>query len=167
MLRQLMWWFRSTLLATAATAVVAVGCGDDDSTKTLNVVAPSKGVSLNTVDLGSKGSSPGDYVVFDGPLLDGDEQHDMGQVYGTQTAIALRGDTEIVQAMITYDLGGGDKLTIGGTGEYPRGETGLKQSRQFERPIVGGTGQYAGARGTVTSVRRADGAYEHTFHIED
>jgi hypothetical protein len=31
--------------------------------------------------------------------------------------------------------------------------------------IVGGTGDYAGARGTVTTKKRANGTYKHTFRF--
>lgn len=33
--------------------------------------------------------------------------------------------------------------------------------------IVGGTGDYAGARGTVTTKKRADGTYKHTFRFTE
>ena len=88
-------------------------------------------------------------------------------MYGTQTSIALDADSETVQAMITYDFRDGNRITVGGIGEYPRGDRGLVENQEFERPILGGTGSYAGASGTVTSVRRPDDSYEHTFEIED
>jgi hypothetical protein len=148
----------------AAIAVIA-GCGG--GSETLSVVATAKGQHLSTVDLGRQGKSGGDVYVFDGPLLDSEEEESIGSVYGTQTSIALDSDSETVQAMITYDFRNGDRITVGGIGKYPRGDTGLVENQEFERPILGGTGRYAGARGTVTSVRRADDSYEHTFEIED
>ena len=148
-----------------AASAIAVGCGGSGG-ETLNVVAPAKGLHLSTVDLGPKGKSGGDVYVFDGPLLDSDEAKSIGSVYGTQTSIALDSDSETVQAMITYDFRHGDRITVGGISEYPRGDTGLVENKAFERPILGGTGRYGGARGTVTSVRRSDGSYEQTFEIE-
>lgn len=163
-------WGRATFAFAAIGAALAMGagCGDDgDGDETLSVVAPAQGQHQETVDLGREGKSGGDVYVFDGPLLDSDEEATIGSVYGTQTSIALDGDSEIVQAMITYDFGDGDRLTVGGIGEYPRGDNGLVENREFERPVLGGTGRYAGADGTVTSVRRADDSYEHTFELED
>jgi hypothetical protein len=32
--------------------------------------------------------------------------------------------------MITHDFGDGDRITVGGIGEYPRGETGLVEDRE-------------------------------------
>jgi hypothetical protein len=162
--------WRSTLAfaVIAAVAVVGAGCGDGDGDgETLSVVAPAKGQHLETVDVGREGKSGGDIYVFDGPLLDADEEETIGSVHGTQTSISLDADSETVQAMITYDFRDGDRITVGGIGEYPLGERGLVENQEFERPILGGTGRYAGADGTVTSVRRADGSYEHTFELED
>jgi len=152
--------------AFGAVLVIGAGCGDDGG-ETLSVVATPKGQHQETVDLGREGKSGGDVYVFDGPLLDSEEEETIGSVYGTQTSIALDGASETVQAMITYDFGDGDRITVGGIGEYPRGDNGLVENQEFERPILGGTGRYAGADGTVTSVRRADDSYEHTFELED
>ena len=154
-----------TLVTLVAALAVGAGCGGDG--ETLSVVAPAKGLHQNTVDLGPEGKSGGDVYVFDGPLLDAEEQETVGSVYGTQTSIAVDGGAETVQAMITYDFGDGDRITIGGIGQYPRADMGLVEGQEFERPILGGTGSYAGADGTVTSVRRSDGGYEHTFEIEN
>jgi hypothetical protein len=153
------------LVIVGAVVAVGAGCGGSDG-ETLSVVASAKGLHQSTVDLGPEGKSGGDVYVFDGPLLDADEEESIGRVYGTQTSIALDNDSETVQAMITYDFGDGDRITIGGIGQYPRRDEGLVEGQEFERPILGGTGRYAGADGTVTSVRRADGAYEHTFEID-
>jgi hypothetical protein len=157
------------LATIGALIAVAGGCGSDGDGdgETLSVVATAKGQHLKTVDLGPEGKSGGDVYVFDGPLLDSDEKETIGSVYGTQTSIAMDGDSETVQAMITYDFRDGNRITVGGIGEYPRGERGLVESQEFERPILGGTGRYAGADGTVTSIRRADGSYEHTFEIDN
>ena len=161
-------WRRIPLALALIGAVVVVnaGCGGSDD-ETLSIVAPAKGLEQTTVDIGPEGTSGGDMYVFNGPLLDSDEGETIGSVYGTQTSIALDSDAETVQAMITYDLGDGDRLTVGGIGEYPRGDTDLIENQKFERPIIGGTGRYGGADGVVTTVRRADGSYQHSFEIED
>jgi hypothetical protein len=159
--------WRITLAFVVIGAVIAVsaGCGGGGG-ETLSIVAPAKGLHQSTVDLGPAGKSGGDVYVFDGPLVDSEEKETIGNVYGTQTSISLDSNSETVQAMITYDLGHGDRITVGGISQYPRGDVGLVENQEFERPILGGTGRYAGANGTVTSVRRSDGSYEHTFEIE-
>jgi hypothetical protein len=165
--RESMGWRIALAMALIGAAVlVNTGCGGGGGGETLSIVAPAKGLHQATVDLGPKGTSGGDLYVFDGPLLDSDEGEMVGHVYGTQTSIAQDSDSETVQAMISYDLGDGDRITVGGIGEYPRGDKNLIENQKFERPILGGTGRYAGARGVVTTVRRADGSYAHTFEIE-
>ena len=163
-------WWRIPLAFAAIGAVVLVsaGCGGGGGGgETLSIIAPATGLHQSTVDIGPKGTSGGDVYVFDGPLLDSDEGETIGHVYGTQTSIATDSDSETVQAMITFDLGEGDRITVGGIGEYPRGDKNLIENQSFERPILGGTGRYGDARGVDTTVRRPDGGYEHTFEIED
>lgn len=161
------WWRISLAFAViGATVVVIAGCGGGGGGETLSIVAPATGLHQATVDVGPKGTSGGDVYVFDGPL-DSDEGETIGHVYGTQTSIALDSDSETVQAMITFDLGDGDRITVGGIGEYPRGDKDLIENQQFERPVLGGTGRYEDARGVDTTVRRPDGSYEHIFEIED
>jgi hypothetical protein len=161
------WWRTSLAFAAIGAAVIVIaGCGGGGGGETLSIVAPATGLHQATVDVGAKGTSGGDVYVFDGPL-ESDDGEAIGHVYGTQTSIALDSDSETVQAMITFDLGDGDRITVGGIGEYPRGDKDLIENQQFERPILGGTGSYEDARGVDTTVRRPDGSYEHTFKIED
>lgn len=166
--RDSMGWWRISLafVVIGAAVVVIAGCGGGGGGETLSIVAPAKGLHQATVDVGPKGTSGGDVYVFDGPLLDSDEGETIGHVYGTQTSVALDSNSETVQAMITFDLGHGDRITVGGIGEYPRGDKNLIENQQFERPILGGTGRYEDARGVDTTVRRPDGSYEHTFKID-
>jgi hypothetical protein len=51
--------------------------------------------------------------------------------------------------------------------EFPLDGAGLVNEQEFTRPVIGGTGQYAGASGTLTTVRSADGDYSQTFRITD
>jgi len=165
--------FLVLLTSLAAVFLFAAGCGDDDSDsedsgdtpETLELVSDPEGENFAVVDLGEKGGSVGDMYVFDGPMLDTDGE-EAGQVYGTQTSISLDDGGEVVQAMITYDLGDGNQILVGGTAEYDDGD-GLIEGEEYVRPIIGGTGDYADAGGTMTTVRQTDGAYEQTFTFGD
>jgi hypothetical protein len=149
--------------------IAAIGASDaaaaspQDDTRTLRFVAAD--VPPTIVDVGAPGRSVGDFTIFDGAVLDARGVREVGRYYGTQTTIAF-GDRHIVQSMITYQLGRGDTLTFGGIGEYPTDGAGLVIGQRFTRPVLGGTGRYAGARGTVTTIRREDGSYEQKFRIE-
>ena len=61
----------------------------------------------------------------------------------------------------------GDQILVGGTAEYPADRDGLVRGEEYVRPILGGTGDYAGADGTMTTVRQSDGSYEQTFEFGD
>ena len=163
--------FLVLLTSLAAVFLFAAGCGDDDDSdsgdepETLELVSDPDGENFAVVDLGEKGGSVGDMYVFDGPMVDAAGE-DAGQVYGTQTSISLDGGGEVVQAMITYDLGDGNQILVGGTAEYDDGD-GLVEGEEYVRPILGGTGDYADAGGTMTTVRQTDGAYAQTFDFGD
>ena len=157
----------------AAALLLVAGCGDDDDDsgsddlETLELVSDPDGETFQVVDLGKKGTTAGDIYVFDGPMLDPDSGDVAGNVYGTQTSITLDDGTEVVQANITYEVGEGNQILVGGTAEYPDEGGGLVQGEEYDRPILGGTGDYAGAGGTMTTVRQSDGSYEQTFDFTD
>jgi hypothetical protein len=162
----------TTVVACATLATVAVagpaaagggGGGGKSGTKTIRFVSPD--VAPSFVDLGEPGRSVGDLTIFDGTVLDGKGEQEVGHYYGTQVTVAVA-DTQVVQSMITYDLGDDDSLLFGGIGEYPAEGGGLVKGQRFTRPVLGGTGRYAGATGTVTTIRRDDGSYEQRFRIE-
>lgn len=164
--------FRRPIRAAAMTAcavIAIVGASGaaaaetKDDTRVLRFVAAD--VPPTIVDIGAPGRSVGDHTIFDGAVLDARGQREVGRYYGMQTTVAF-GDKHIVQSMITYDLRRGDTLTFGGIGEYPTDGAGLVVGQRFTRPVLGGTGKYAGARGTVSTIRREDGSYEQKFRIE-
>ncbi|HEX6115679.1 MAG TPA: hypothetical protein VFY99_01175 [Solirubrobacterales bacterium] len=154
------------LASLAAALLLAAGCGDDeDDLETLNLVSDPDEEVFEVVDLGDRGRSVGDIFVFEGPMLDRDSEEVVGHAYGTQTSLSLDDESQIVQATITYELDDGDQILVGGTAEYPAEGDGLVEGEEYVRPILGGTGDYAGADGSLTTVRQPDGSYEQTFEF--
>ena len=152
----------------AAALLVVAGCGDEDEgPNTLGLVSDPDEEVFDVVHVGRSGRNVGDFYVFDGPMLDPDSREVAGHVYGTQTSLTLDGETEVVQAMITYELTDGDQILVGGTAEYPASRDGLVKGEEYVRPILGGTGDYAGAGGAMITVRQPDGSYEQTFDFGD
>ena len=119
-------------------------------TRTLRLIAGSG--TLHSVDLAPSGRSPADMNVFSGPVRDRRGRR-AGRARGTQTTVARDGATFTVQASITYDLRGGE-IVVGGLSQYPAtGDRRPIRGRTFVRPVLGGTGRYAGARGTLRPPR--------------
>ena len=160
---------RAVVVGLGVIALLAAGCGgngEEDESEVEAISLISTAEPPIDVDLGEPGESPGDLNVFEAELEDAQSGEPAGRLYGVQTSVAIRGDTEIVQADITLDLEDGD-ITVGGVSEYPRGGADLVEEQEFVRPIVGGTGAYADAGGTLTTYLRPDGRYEQDLRVED
>lgn len=118
-----------------------------------------------TLDFPPLGKSPGDLYVFDATIVKPGGRTVIGRVRGTQTAIRIEGRAETVQSLITYEVGRGNQIVIGGLSSYPLIGTGLIKGRKYERPVLGGSGTYAGARGTLTSRYLGGGRYDQIFRL--
>lgn len=165
-------WLRPLRLAglsAAAFVLLGVGCGEDvdgsgaDAAESISLIAQETG--RTEIDLGDRGPSRGDIVVFDATVEYADGGEPAGRMYGTQTSVALSDSSTVVQAAITFDLPDGT-ISIGGVAEYPSRGGGLVKGQEFVRPIVGGTGAYAGATGQATTKRDQGASYEHQLQLE-
>ena len=58
-----------------------------------------------------------------------------------------------------------NQLVVGGASTYPAASAVLAVDSTTIRPVVGGSGIYAGARGYVESTNRGDAGWKHVFHI--
>ena len=61
---------------------------------------------------------------------------------------------------------GSDQLILEGSAAYPAAGSTIKVADTVVRPVIGGSGRWAGARGWAESVHEADGSWTHTFHLE-
>jgi hypothetical protein len=152
-----------TALAAVGSALLG-GCGRDGGQTIIKFV--SSPPHLYTLDLGAHGKSRGDVYVFDSTLFDRHGGRVIGSLHGTQTSIKLENGAETVQGILTFSFGHGDALVVGGLSQFPRIGTGTIVNRKFVRAVLGGTGKYATAAGTLTSKRRPDGSYEQEFRIK-
>ena len=144
-------------------ATLAGGCGGGGG-QTIRFISVRP--HLYTLDLGRHGKSSGDLYVFDAALLERRGRRAIGSLHGTQTSIKLESGAETVQGILTFEFGRGNALVVGGLSQYPRRGTGTIVNRKFVRAVLGGTGKYAGASGTLTSKRRPDGNYEQEFRLK-
>jgi hypothetical protein len=58
-------------------------------------------------------------------------------------------------------------IVVSGASVYPEQSVEMAINNPQVRAVIGGTGDFIGARGQVTTVRNEDGSYEHSFEILD
>ncbi|MCC7319741.1 MAG: hypothetical protein IT542_02060 [Rubellimicrobium sp.] len=117
------------------------------------------------LDLGPEGPSPGDQRIFSFPGTDSTGQP--VHMYGVMTTLALAGAADAFDVRsnaMTFAFAGGTILTQG-LGLYPPQGSTLAAETVLERAVIGGTGEFAGARGTLVSRHLPDDTWEHEFHL--
>jgi hypothetical protein len=150
-------------LLVVVIAGVSAGFASGSNVQTLHVITIKPHITI--LDFPPRGKSPGDLYVFDGTVVAADGHTVIGRLRGTQTEIKLEHGMETVEGMMTFELGTGNEIVVGGLSEYPRRGSGLIKGRTFVRPVLGGSGKYAGARGTDTSELLSGGRYDQVFRL--
>jgi hypothetical protein len=117
------------------------------------------------IDLGNPGPSMGDVLAFYLPLT----SSTAGYLTGTLTVTGSNQPSEGMEvriAALTFVIGTqSDQMVLGGSALYNIISPTLAIGQKTIRPVIGGSGKYAGARGWAESVQNADGTWMHTFHI--
>ena len=67
--------------------------------------------------------------------------------------------------MLTFEFGTRNQIVVGGLRAYPLTGTGLITGKHYVRAVLGGTGRFAGAKGTLTSTRLSSGRYDQLFRL--
>ena len=123
------------------------------------------------VDLDPVGPSIGDIVTFRAPVTRRGSAKDVGLMTGSLRNVGIdvpRAGSVMREVNLVFVLDGGrDELVVGGAAEYPATAPTLAQRTRTVRPLIGGSGRYAGARGDVVTVHRADDTWSHTFRFSD
>ena len=137
-------------VATAlAVAVPAATHAQAPGARTLNFVEQAKGTKVVFVDNGKHGPSAGDAIVLTIPLVDAAGAK-LGTATATCTATSIPKSAEpptLCQGV--FALADGDIVVSGRVG-----------SGADYLAVVGGTGAYAGARGTMDSTDEKTGAHD-------
>jgi hypothetical protein len=121
------------------------------------------------IDLGPVGDSAGDQRIwhFRGTAPDNVTVIiDFIMTTTAQSEDPAQLDSRMTDAVFSFGEGSGDTLLVHGIGLYPKNGSTVKVSETLERAIIGGTGKYAGANGTVSSTHLADGTWQHVFKVE-
>lgn len=61
--------------------------------------------------------------------------------------------------------GSADQIVVSGSGYYPSSQGTIAAGLSLVRPIVGGSGRYAGANGWAVTEHLGDDSWRHTFHL--
>jgi hypothetical protein len=117
------------------------------------------------IDLGNPGPSMGDVLAFYLPLT----SSTAGYLTGTLTVTGSNQPSEGMEvrvAALTFVIGTqSDQIVLGGSALYNIISPTLAIGQKTIRPVMGGSGKFAGARGWAESVQNTDGTWMHTFHI--
>ena len=121
------------------------------------------------IDLGAPGDSVGDQRIwqFDGQT--GDQQNVVTDwVMTTTSQSSAASDMERRVTLGVFSIGQDAKNTIliQGVGLYPKVGSTLKSDAVLQRAVIGGTGKYAGAIGTVTSTHLPDNTWQHVINLK-
>jgi hypothetical protein len=87
---------------------------------------------------------------------------------GTLTTLSdsVNGDEELRSANLVFVFGDeANQLVVGGISLYPPAGSTIAVGAETVRPVIGGSGIYAGATGEVISTNLGDMGWSHVFHI--
>jgi hypothetical protein len=88
---------------------------------------------------------------------------------GTLTTIGqvLNGEDEIRSANLNFVLGDiSNQVVLGGVSLYPPVGATIAPGTETIRPIIGGSGEYEGARGQVISKNLGDAGWSHILELD-
>ena len=148
------------------------GTGQDLTAFRFSVTHAAVQTSLATS--GSSGGRLGDIRVLTATAIRDTAGLIIGRLDATQTTTSVdfpaAGD-EVRMSQLNFVFGTGDvqftgsadQILVAGSGFYPSISSTIATGSTLVRPIIGGSGQYLGAIGSVRSEHLADGTWRHTF----
>ena len=152
-----------TVLGVALVALAGMGTSWAGERKILKVHQDPP--ALVQLDLGANGPSHGDVAAFDAKVRD--EAGRMGTLHGLLVTVEPAASEEHRFGQLFFDFGNGNGIVVAGKRLFPRGQREISSGKEQLYAIIGGTGDFIGARGQLSSVRNADGSYDHLFTLLD
>ena len=137
---------------------------------TRTLVLTQQPPTLHPVDLHLEGASVADLVLYEASVAG--EQGESGMLTGflitADVPDAETGDVHQDRlGQLSFDLGNGTSLVVAGEAIYPGEDVEMTANAEQLRAVVGGTGEFMGARGQVETTRNDDGTYRHEFTLRD
>jgi hypothetical protein len=84
----------------------------------------------------------------------------------SQTSLVKGLESRVTLGVFTFGKTVKDTILLQGIGFYPTTGSTLKSDAVLQRAVIGGTGKYAGAVGTVTSTHLANNTWQHVFSLQ-
>jgi hypothetical protein len=155
----------AAVVAAAVAVPVALAASGGTSERTVTVTHGP--VSLVYTDLGPAGPSVGD--MYSANVAAKAPGPSLARVVGTLTTVAedtpIKGKEIRTTKLVFIFANPNDQIEIGGASTYSKTAPTRPTASTTIRPIVGGSGTYAGASGWAVSVHYKNGNWSHTFHL--
>ena len=137
---------------------------------TRTVVLTQQPPTLHSVDLHMEGASVADMVLYEAAIAG--EEGESGMLTGflitADVPDAETGDIHQDRlGQLSFDLGNGNSLVVAGEAIYLGEDVEMTANAEQLRAVVGGTGEFMGARGQVATTRNDDGSYRHEITLLD
>lgn len=156
--------FRATAVTAALVLLPAAPALADEVT-----VKVAHGPVSTTLDPVTPGTaSPGDARFYYIDLTRPGKQKAIGFLTGSLVTTAVgqpQAGKEYRSADLIFTIGD-SQLVIGGVAVYDQNAATVAKKSSVIRPVIGGTGKYAGAHGWAKSTRFKNNTWRHTFHVE-
>lgn len=161
-------YITSGVVIVAAGVLLLSACGGGSAKSSLTVYEDAP--TLNPVDVGKPGNSPGDAYYFFANLRDQQGGPVTGHLYGTKTLVKPADpstpETEQRATFLFFVFDKSqDQIVVAGVPDYPPNASEFRANQPVLRAVLGGTGNYNGAGGQLTSTRNSDGSYKQEFSL--
>jgi hypothetical protein len=121
------------------------------------------------IDAAPAGPSVGDLRTYYLPLTRPGSSRRIGYLTGTLLTTATarpRAGMELRTANLVFVVGGpADQIVVGGVSSYAQSASTLSKKSVVTRPVIGGSGKYAGARGWCVTTHFLNDTWTHVFHL--
>lgn len=119
------------------------------------------------IDLGAPGDSVGDQRIWQFNGQTDDKQIVVLDFVMTTTGQAASGmESRVTLGVFSVGQDAQNTILIQGVGLYPKAGSTLKSDVALQRAVIGGTGKYAGAVGTVISTHLPNNTWQHAISLK-
>lgn len=121
---------------------------------------------LHNIDVAPTGHSDGDILTYEAELTAENGRHVTLDGYLVIVDEANASETEEDRfSHMVFNFGDGSTIVAEGRSAYTATAIEMENNVPRLRAIVGGTGEYIGARGQISTVRNEDGSYDHSIEL--